>query len=328
MRLPVLALALAPLSVALTNPRVLVYTRTLGYRHDSIPTAIETLHTHGPANNIEFEFTEDPMQFTDGTLSRFDGLLFVSTSEEVLDGTQQDALARYLRSGGVYAGVHSASACLYNDSVYLHAVGAYFDYHPSLQPATFLRVATHPATDPVPDRWRFAEEVYYWRQDPRDQGAAVLLTVEEGSYVNDAGSSGNYTFRAPHPIAWCIENPTYGQEGRAGRSFYTSLGHTNETWTDETFIAHVFGGLKWALDGATTRAYGAGLVGNNVTVATSSSASGMGGTGGAGGTAATTSESVARSSSAAPVASPSSSAPSLGVARAAVAAAAGLLTIL
>lgn len=65
----------------------------------------------------------DPTQFADGNLARFDALMFVSTSEEVLDGPQQGALERYLRAGGVYAGVHSASACLYNNSVYLQAVG-------------------------------------------------------------------------------------------------------------------------------------------------------------------------------------------------------------
>jgi hypothetical protein len=73
--------------------------------------------------------------------------------------------------------------------------------------------------------------VYYYRQDPRAQGARVLLTVDEGSYTNNAGSSGNYSFGEPHPIAWYIESPEYGEmvAEQAGRSFYTSLGHTNES---------------------------------------------------------------------------------------------------
>ncbi|BEI81034.1 hypothetical protein CcaverHIS002_0201940 [Cutaneotrichosporon cavernicola] len=308
----------ALMSLALAIPRVLVYTRTLGYRHDSIPTAIATLSSNGPTHSIEFEFTEDPTQFADENLSRFDGIMFVSTSEEVLNGPQQDAMARYLRSGGVYVGVHSASACLYNDTVYLQAVGAYFDYHPSLQPATFIRLTSHPATYPLPDRWTFTEEVYYWRQDPRNQSATILLTVEEGSYINDAASTGNYTFGSPHPIAWFIENPQYG--GKVGRSFYTSLGHTNETWNDGIFIAHVFGGLKWALDGATTRAYGAGVVGNNDTVANVS--------GSVSGTSAAASTSASPVSPSGPASQPSSGAQGLSVASAAIAAAAGLLTIL
>ncbi|BEJ04382.1 hypothetical protein CcaverHIS641_0201990 [Cutaneotrichosporon cavernicola] len=269
----------ALMSLALAIPRVLVYTRTLGYRHDSIPTAIATLSSNGPTHSIE-----DPTQFADENLSRFDGIMFVSTSEEVLNGPQQDAMARYLRSGGVYVGVHSASACLYNDTVYLQAVGAYFDYHPSLQPAS----------------------------------ATILLTVEEGSYINDAASTGNYTFGSPHPIAWFIENPQYG--GKVGRSFYTSLGHTNETWNDGIFIAHVFGGLKWALDGATTRAYGAGVVGNNDTVANVS--------GSVSGTSAAASTSASPVSPSGPASQPSSGAQGLSVASAAIAAAAGLLTIL
>lgn len=65
----------------------------------------------------------DPTQFTDANLSRFDSVMFVSTSEEVLDTTQQGALERYFKSGGIYTGVHSASACLYNSEAYLNAVG-------------------------------------------------------------------------------------------------------------------------------------------------------------------------------------------------------------
>ncbi|KLT38807.1 class I glutamine amidotransferase-like protein [Cutaneotrichosporon oleaginosum] len=316
--------------LALAAPRVLVYTRTLGFRHDSIPTAIETLRARGPGAGVAFEFTEDATLFADATLARFDALMFVSTSEEVLDGAQQRALERYLRAGGVYAGVHSASACLYNNSVYLKAVGAYFDYHPDLQPATFVRLDnTHPATAHLPDRWTFTEEVYYYRQDPRAVGARVLLTVDAGSYVNNAGSRGNYTFGTPHPIAWYIETPEYGDMGaRAGRSFYTSLGHTNETWQDETFIAHVLGGLTWALEGATTRAYGSGLVGNNETSVRASSSPNGSGAGSAAVASGTSGGSAATPSAPAPSQS-SSGARTMAAAGAAVgAAAAGLLTSL
>ncbi|WVR07679.1 hypothetical protein IAU60_004721 [Kwoniella sp. DSM 27419] len=252
-----------------SSPKVLVYTATAGYRHDSIPTAIQVLGDNASKYGVEFTFSEDRAMFTNETLSGFDGVMFVSNSDEVLDESGQAALKTFFQSGGVYTGVHAASACLFNDDNYLQAVGAYFDYHPDLQTATFERLNdTHPSTVNVPDRWTFQEEVYHFRSNPRDLGAQVLLTVDESSYVNNGSSTGSYpSMGDPHPIAWYIDSPQSAQPlaqsvEKAGRSFYTSLGHLNSTWQDETFMNHVMSGLKWALDGASTKAYGVGLVGN------------------------------------------------------------------
>lgn len=85
---------------------------------------------------------------------------------------------------------------------------------------------------------------------------------------------------SPHPIAW-YQDAGAGVSGlstgapAAGRSFYTSLGHLNSTWQDETFISHVMNGLLWALDGKTTRAYDASaLIGNPGNSSTTASATG------------------------------------------------------
>ncbi|KAI9634093.1 putative glycosyl-hydrolase [Dioszegia hungarica] len=267
------------------TPRVLVYTATRGYRHDSIPTAIEVLGSRAADAGVQFSFTEDQGQFTDSNLAGFDCLMFVSNSDQVLDTSGEAALQNYFRSGGAYVGLHAASACLQQNTNYQQAVGAIFDYHPDLQPATFLRVnKTHPATANVPDEWRFTEEVYNFRSDPRNNGAQLLLSVNESSYTT-----------------WFIESPQSAQPlnsgaPKAGRSFYTSLGHSNETWRNATFQSHVLGGLTWALDGASTRSYGVGLVGNNTGGAAQSgssnsasrtaSASASGGTGASSGSIA------------------------------------------
>ncbi|WVR00278.1 hypothetical protein IAU59_007421 [Kwoniella sp. CBS 9459] len=318
-----IATASSPLLVqaqaqAQSTPRVLVYTATAGYRHDSIPTAIQVLGDNASKYGVEFVFSEDRTMFTNDTLSGFDSVMFVSNSEEVLDESGQAALQTFFQSGGVYTGVHAASACLFNDENYLQAVGAFFDYHPPLQTATFERLNdSHPSTANVPDRWTFQEEVYHFRSNPRDLGAVVLMTVDESSYVNNGSSTGNYpSMGDPHPIAWYIESPQSAQPlmssaDKAGRSFYTSLGHLNSTWQDETFIDHVMSGLKWALDGASTKAYGVGLVGNGdasngtstsstsassgPAASTSTSAGGASSSGSGSGTASTASPSASNS---------------------------------
>ncbi|WRT70238.1 uncharacterized protein IL334_007233 [Kwoniella shivajii] len=271
------------LAQAQTTPKVLVYTATAGYRHDSIPTAIQILGDNAGKYGVEFTFSEDKSLFTNETLSTYDGVMFVSNSDEVLDQSGQDALQSFFQSGGVYTGVHAASACLFNDENYQQAMGAFFDYHPPIQTATFERINnTHPATANVPDRWTFQEEVYHFRSNPRDNGAIVIMTVDESSYVNNGTSTGNYpSMGDPHPIAWYIDSPNSAQPlnsgiEKAGRSFYTSLGHLNSTWQDETFIDHVMSGLKWALDGASTKAYGVGLVGNGNGSGSNTSSSGTG----------------------------------------------------
>lgn len=300
-------------STAQRPPSVLVFTKTAGYRHDSIPTAKQVLGDNAGQNNINFTFSEDASLFTDQGLSGFDGIMFVLNSDQILDDDQETALSTYVKSGGVVLSVHSGSACLYEDSTYNQTIGALFDYHPSLQPATFTRINdTHPSTADLPDRWTYDEEVYYWRSDPRSNGAIVVLTVDESSYNNDGTSNVSLAPQGdPHPIAWYIDGslaaqPLQSGATKAGRTFTTGLGHLNSTWENQTFISHIFGGLTWALEGASTKAYGVGLVGNGGnSTSTNTSSSASAGTSGLA-TGSSTGSAV-RSASASASSSPSSS---------------------
>ncbi|KAG8686530.1 hypothetical protein FRC08_012470, partial [Ceratobasidium sp. 394] len=69
-------------SVVLATPRILIYSATAGYRHESIPTAIAALKQLGQKNNITFDATEDQSQFTDDNLANYDALLFLSNTDE------------------------------------------------------------------------------------------------------------------------------------------------------------------------------------------------------------------------------------------------------
>ncbi|WWD03658.1 hypothetical protein V865_001713 [Kwoniella europaea PYCC6329] len=252
-------------STSMNIPKVLVYTYTDGFRHDSIPTAISVLVNAGVRWGMEFDFTENKSIFNDDYLKQYDALMFISVTGDALDGQGEQAFHRYIQSGGNFVGVHASTCALYNSSVYNATIGSQFEWHPVIQDATFVRSnISHPATANVPDQWRFAEEVYYFTFDPRDNGAVVIVTVDESSYNNESYMSNS---GEPHPIAWYIDPPSTSQplqEGtvKAGRSFYTALGHSNETWQNETFINHLLSGLTWALDGASTRAYGVGIVGS------------------------------------------------------------------
>ncbi|KAJ7284668.1 class I glutamine amidotransferase-like protein [Mycena rebaudengoi] len=243
--------------------RVLVYTATAGFRHDSIPTAIQALKNRSSSINVVFDNTEDQTRFNDQTLAKYDAVMFLHNTGEVLDDAGKTALQNYLNLGGNFVGIHSCSDALINTTFFGKEIGAFFDYHPDLQNATVdVLDASHPSTSMLPAQWHIREEMYNFKSDPRSIGAKVLLSANESSYV-DTGVR-KFDQGTPHPSAWFQEHGAGVEAGHlAGRSFYTSLGHLNETWQDPLFMAHVTGGLTWALQANTTRAFNStALVGN------------------------------------------------------------------
>ncbi|KAK0235765.1 glycosyl-hydrolase [Armillaria nabsnona] len=271
--------------------KALVYTATAGFRHDSIPAAIQALQARGSVINVDFENTEDKGIFTEQGLERYDVVIFLSTTGEVLDDTGKTAFQNYLNNGGNFVGIHSASGTLNTTAFYGKELGAYFDYHPDLQNATIVVLdASHPSTENLPTDWPVRDEMYNFKSDPRSVGAIVILTVNESSYTDDG--TRRFNQGEPHPIG---ENNVYDQRqellancpllawyqehgagvvsgGTAGRSFYTSLGHLNETWEDELFMNHILGGIQWTLQANTTRAFNSSaLVGNGGMSSTSAS---------------------------------------------------------
>ncbi|HEY7198675.1 MAG TPA: ThuA domain-containing protein [Candidatus Dormibacteraeota bacterium] len=216
--------------------RVLVFSRTLGFRHDSIPDGIAAIQALGREHGFAVDATEDAERFTPAGLARYRVVLFLSTTGEVLQGAERDALQGFVRAGGGFVGVHAAADTLYEWPWYGELVGAYFARHPAIQPAT-VRVAdaTHPSTRGLPDPWNRTDEWYEFRTNPRP-GVRVLLTVDESSY--HGGGMG-----ADHPVAWY-------HDFDGGRAWYTALGHVREAYTDPAFRAHLLGGIAYAAGSA------------------------------------------------------------------------------
>ncbi|MFC0532669.1 ThuA domain-containing protein [Phytohabitans kaempferiae] len=202
---------------------VLVFSRTNGYRHDSIPAGIEAFRQLTPG----VEATEDPAALED--LTGVDTVVFLNTNGEVLTDAGRAALEAYVRGGGGFLGVHSAAASEYGWPFYRELVGAWFDRHPAVQPATVtVSDPGHPATAHLPPAFAWVDEWYDFRSRP---DAHVLLRVDESTY--EGGGMG-----AEHPLAWCHER--FG-----GRAFYTALGHTVESYAEPAFRKHLANALKW-----------------------------------------------------------------------------------
>ena len=213
---------------------VLVFSRTITFRHESIPDGIAAIRALGAAHGFDVQSTEDPAVFTDAGLSGFVAVVFLSTTGDVLNGRQQAAFERYVHGGGGFVGIHAAADTEYAWPWYGRLVGAYFKSHPAIQDAV-IKVAdrTHPSTSMLPQRWPRRDEWYNYRAKLPDT-VHVLASLDERSY--EGGSMEN-----DHPIAWCHEYD-------GGRSWYTGGGHTTESWSEPLFLKHVLGGILWAAD--------------------------------------------------------------------------------
>jgi len=212
---------------------VLLFSRTAGYRHASIPTAIAALQDRQVVGGYVAEATEDPSAFSTENLARFQVVVFLMTTGDVLDDGQQAVFEQWVAAGGNFVGVHSAADTEYMWPFYGSLVGAYFLAHPAIQPASVkIELADHPATAGLPSPWVRTDEWYDFQTNPRPN-VTVLATVDESTYAG--GMMG-----ADHPIMWA--HPT----GGGGRAFYTAMGHTAESYADPLFLGMLTGGLRWA----------------------------------------------------------------------------------
>ncbi|WP_419667830.1 ThuA domain-containing protein [Streptomyces phaeochromogenes] len=216
--------------------RVLVFSKTAGFRHDSIPEGVAAVKSLGAENGFRVDATEDAGAFSSRNLSRYDAVVFLSTTGDVLNGAQQRAFEGYIKRGGGYVGIHAAADTEYDWEFYGGLAGAYFQSHPAIQPARIeVEDRAHPATSHLGESWNRTDEWYNYRSNPRDR-AHILASLDESSY------SGG-TMSGDHPIAWC-------QEYRGGRAFYTGSGHTKESYADPAFRQHLLGGIRWAVGAA------------------------------------------------------------------------------
>lgn len=212
--------------------RVIVFSKTAGFRHDSIPEGRAALTDIADRSGWTFSATEDASVFAEDTLASVDVVVFLSTTGNVLDEPQQAAFERFLSSGKGFVGIHSASDTEYDWPFYGGLVGAYFREHPAIQQATLhVEDPADPTMVDLPASWTRTDEWYSFRERP---DAHVVMTLDETSY-----SPGTSTMGGEHPMTWLHE-----YEG--GRSFYTALGHTKESYSEPLFLEMLTHAIEWA----------------------------------------------------------------------------------
>jgi type 1 glutamine amidotransferase len=217
------------------SARILIFSKTEGWRHDSIGSGREALISLGNTHGVTVETSEDAGVFTHENLARYDTVVFFNTIGTIFTDHQRQAFEEYISNGGGFVGIHSATVTENEWEWYIKLVGANFTNHPdnpNVRDAVLQVVnRSHPATKVLPERWERADEWYNFRDMNKDVN--VLITIDTDSY--EGSDHPGY-----HPIAWY-------HDFDGGRSFYTALGHTIESFSDELFLKHIWGGIEYAM---------------------------------------------------------------------------------
>ncbi len=223
-------------SCAKETPRVLVFSKTAGFRHESIEAGKAAMLAMAEKYKFQVDTTENDSAFYEENLKKYHAVVFLNTTGDVLNPEQQNNFERFIQAGGGWVGIHSATDTEYGWPWYGKLAGAYFKDHPgnpNVQEGEFFVVdKNHPACDSLPDRFKRTDEFYNFKQMNPD--VKPLVNIDETTYKE--GNMGN-----PHPMSWYHEYD-------GGRAFYTAMGHTVESFSEPLFLNHVWGGLKWVLD--------------------------------------------------------------------------------
>ncbi len=241
----------------LASPAVLVFTKTNGFRHkDGIAGGSEVLAELIGKRGWGLFHTENGAVFNSEDLARFDAVVFLNASGDMLDGAQEKVFERWMEEGGSWLGVHAAGDGShltwqwYRDNL----IGADFTAHimgPQFQFANvILENHGHPVLAGVPDVWQHEEEWYSWASSPRLEGFTVLATLDEDSYspVQNMWWSETDLSMGDHPVVWsnCVG---------AGRSVYAAMGHKAEAFRQPQVKRIIANALDWLVtDGGTCEA--------------------------------------------------------------------------
>jgi Uncharacterized protein conserved in bacteria len=225
--------------------KAVLFTKTAGWHHDSINAGVTAIQQLAQLHDFDVFWTEDASRWcNDKELAKYQVVIFLLTTGDVLNDEQQAAFERYIQKGGGFVGIHSASDTEYEWPWFTKMVGHMFHIHPAVQTATLqVEDRNFPGMDRFAKRFLFTDEWYEFGP-PTSNNLKFLLSLDEKTYkpaanwgVKKGDGMGDF-----HPIAWY-------QNYDGGRAFYTALGHLPATYSDPNFMHHVYGGIYWAATG-------------------------------------------------------------------------------
>src|SRR5215475_4214615 len=233
--------AILPCRAQDQSTRILYFTHSAGYRHEVIPASQDVLQRIGATAGFEISVSEDVAVFTAENLRRYGAVMFFTTGELPMSHAQQVAFTDFIRAGGGFLGVHSATDTFYRWPEYGKLIGGYFDQHPWHEA---VRIDVADRSDPLVAFMgasiSLLDEIYQIR-DFDVGGSHVLLRLDPAQV--DLTRDNVH----PHPYGWPLAwTRAYGN----GRVFYTALGHEEAVWRDARYQTLLRNAVRWAIGGA------------------------------------------------------------------------------
>lgn len=244
---------------------LLIYSKTLGFRHGSIPTGAAAIKMLGEKTGAwTAEHSEDPAMFDENRLAKFDAVLFLNTTgdclapkngkltadEEATLEQRKANLLNFVKSGKGFAGFHSASDTFYSWKDYGDMIGAWFTNHPWHQDvpikiddpkSPLARMFDASGFEIKDEIYQFAPKSssgkYQGYQPYSRQKVHVLLSLDTSKF-KDKGKGARPD--EDYGISWIRE---YGK----GRVFYCALGHNDFIYWNPTVLQHYLAGLQYAM---------------------------------------------------------------------------------
>ncbi len=221
--------------------KMAVITKTEGFRHDNIPTAVKLLEDMAIENGWTMVHTEDSLYFSRASLDTLDLVIFLQTTGDIFGDEQKLAIEEFVMNGGGLLTIHSGTVTENSWDWFMDVLGARFTGHPPVQPGKLIiEDRSHPATSFFPDSvWIIEDEWYSFDRNPRSE-VHVLISIDESSYGvdNNEWFDGVKQRMGDHPLVW------YRHTGK-GRVFQTALGHPDALYADPLFIQHIKGAILW-----------------------------------------------------------------------------------
>jgi type 1 glutamine amidotransferase len=233
----------------LAKKHILVIGQTNGFEHDSVPDAMGTIWKMGHDTGLWDTYmrtdtepiTKGKMHPNGKNLDYFDALVFSSTTGELnlSDQQKKDMMSFIHDDGKGFVGIHAALDTNYKWPEYGEMIGGWFDQHPwfTFMAPIIVEDPTFPAVRHFPKEFTKRDEIYQAKAWSRDK-VNVLLRLDERKldYNNPRVHRTDHDFA----VAW---SKMYGK----GRVFYSTLGHTNESWDDPDIQKMYFEAIKWVL---------------------------------------------------------------------------------
>jgi type 1 glutamine amidotransferase len=236
---------------------VLVVSQTKGFEHDSISAAMAAVYNMGKESGLwDTEMRTDTELLTKKDLGRnsknlnyFDVLVFASTTGELdMDASQKADMLSFIKEDGKgFVGIHAALDTNYKWPEYGEMIGGWFDEHPwmTFNAPIINEEQDFPAVRHLPKNFVKFDEIYQPKAWSRSN-VNVLLSLDS-SRLDYANNPRIHRADRDFPVAW---TKMYGK----GRVFYSTLGHTTESWEDPDVRKMYFEAIKWTLgmtDGST-----------------------------------------------------------------------------